>query len=166
MLIAINYHYVRPEFDAPYPGIHGITPNQFESQLRLLAGAGTFVSAADILAAVRGEKKLPERALAVTFDDGLREQYEHAVPVLRRLEIAAIFFINTGPIAEGTVSSVHKTHLLRANVAPREFTAMLHASAHDRRIELNADTHSRRAVEHYHYDDPETARLKFLITLP
>ena len=31
MLIAVNYHYVRPVFDLPYPGIHGITPATFES---------------------------------------------------------------------------------------------------------------------------------------
>lgn len=31
MLTAINFHYVRPEFSTPYPGIHGVTPEEFEA---------------------------------------------------------------------------------------------------------------------------------------
>ena len=163
MLIAVNYHYVRPAFDAPYPGIHGITPEKFETQLKLLASAGTFVGAADVRAAVRGDAPLPDRAFIVTFDDGLREQYEHALPVLRRLGIRAIFFVNTCPVATATVSSVHKTHLLRAHVAPADFMAQLEAAARARQIEWHLDGQAAGAVAHYRYDDPDTARLKFLL---
>jgi peptidoglycan/xylan/chitin deacetylase (PgdA/CDA1 family) len=163
MLIAVNFHYVRPVFDAPYPGIHGITPDQFESQLKLLAGAGTFVSAGEILAAVRGEARLAERALVVTFDDGLQEQYEHALPVLRRLGIPAIFFINTRPIAEAKVSSVHKIHLLRANLPAGEFVKRMQAGANQRGIQFASNDACQKGVEHYRYDEPETAKLKYLL---
>jgi peptidoglycan/xylan/chitin deacetylase (PgdA/CDA1 family) len=163
MLIAVNYHYLRPSFDAPYPGIHGITPEQFESQLAALARVGTFVGAREILAAVRGTGRLPERAFVVTFDDGLREQFEHAVGILERLRIPAIFFANTAPIAQANVSSVHKIHLLRSHVAPGEFAERLRSQAERRGIafDVNGDLH--KAVEHYKYDDPETARLKYLM---
>ncbi len=163
MLIAVNFHYVRPTFDAPYPGIHGITPQQFERQLKLLAGAGTFASATDIRAAVRGERPLAERAFVVTFDDGLREQVEHAAPVLLRLGIPAIYFVNTRPIETATVSPVHKIHLLRANVAPIEFNQRLARAAAQRGIELADDEACQRGVEHYKYDEPEAARLKYLL---
>src|SRR5689334_9462108 len=118
MLIAVNYHYVRPSFDAPHPGIHGVTPPELAAQLRLLGQFGQFIGLPELHAAVEGRHELPERALIVTFDDGLREQYQHAVPILRELGIPAIFFINTGPIARGTVSTVHKIHLTRAYTAP------------------------------------------------
>lgn len=163
MLIAVNYHYVRPVFDAPHPGIHGITPTQFESQLMLLTSAGSFVSAAQIRAALRGDRALPDRALVVTFDDGLREQFEHAWPVLERLGIPAVFFANTQPIADATVSSVHKIHLLRANLPVAEFGSQLAEAAARQSIQLDFEAVTAAAVEHYKYDEPEAARVKYVL---
>jgi peptidoglycan/xylan/chitin deacetylase (PgdA/CDA1 family) len=163
MLVAVNYHYIRDSFDTPFPGIHGVTPVQFEEQLKLLARAGEFVSADQIRAAVRGDQVLPERAISVTFDDGLREQYEHALPILRRLGIPAIFFINTAPIASCRVLPVHKIHLLRAHVAPAEFTRLLQRHAADQGITLDLERECEAASLHYNYDSPEAARLKYLL---
>lgn len=163
MLIAVNYHYVRPSFDQPYPGIHGITPAQFEAQLRGLASVAEFVSGADVQRAIRGDGELPERALLVTFDDGLREQHEHALPVLRKLGIPAIFFVNTLPLAEHRVTSVHKTHLLRAHVDPAEFLDRLLDGAAVKQVAVNTQFDVALATEHYKYDTPEAARLKYLL---
>ena len=55
-VIAVNYHYVRPAFDHPYPGIHGITPGEFRVQLETLSRLGTFVSGSMIRSAIRGER--------------------------------------------------------------------------------------------------------------
>ena len=52
MLIAVNYHYVRPWFDERYPGIRGVTPVELETQLRELGSAGEFVSADQIRDAI------------------------------------------------------------------------------------------------------------------
>jgi len=163
MLIAVNYHYVRSSFDNPYPGIHGITPTQLEGQLKLLGTVGTFVSARDIQAAIRGATPLPEKSIAVTFDDGLREQYEIAWPVLRRLGIPAIFFINTGPIACGTLSTVHKIHLLRSSMAPGDFLHLLRRKAREIGLALDVEVDSLRARMQYKYDDQEIAALKYLL---
>ena len=73
VLIVVNYHYVRSSYDAPHPGIHGLTPFRFEAQLLELGRVGEFVHPADVRAAARGTAALPERAILVTFDDGLRE---------------------------------------------------------------------------------------------
>jgi peptidoglycan/xylan/chitin deacetylase (PgdA/CDA1 family) len=163
LLIAVNYHYLRPSFDTPYPGIHGLTPGQFEAQLKALSRAGEFVSGEQVRDAVRGLSPLPERSLLITFDDGLREQYEHGFPVLQRLGIPALFFINTGPIQSGRVSSVHKIHLLRASAAPGEFLLMLRRHAENLGIALDLGGESDRAAAQYQYDPPETARLKYLL---
>jgi peptidoglycan/xylan/chitin deacetylase (PgdA/CDA1 family) len=164
MLLAVNYHYVRPAFDAPHPGIHGVTPEQLERQLTLLGTLGRFVGADELAAAVDGRATLPERAFVVTFDDGLREQFDHAVPVLRRLGIPALFFVNTAPILRGTVSSVHKIHLTRAFNSPAAFRRMLEAHARELGIVLGTTSDEERtAAGHYAYDDPETARLKSLL---
>jgi len=166
MLIAVNYHYIRSSFDYPHDGIHGITPRQFETQLETLAAAGTYVDSSAVRAAVRGERPLSEKSLLVTFDDGFREHYETAWPILNRLGIPAIFYVNTQPSVEGVVSRVHKIHLLRAHVAPRDFVEILTARSAKRGIPLVLDDRFQAEVAvQYRYDAPEVAKLKYLLNL-
>ena len=163
MLIAVNFHYIRSSFDYPYPGIHGITPRQLEDQLSLLGTAGVFVSADQIRDAIRGCGSLPERALVVTFDDGLREQYETAWPVLQRMGIPAIFFVNTAPIIHTTISSVHKIHMIRASRAPEQVAELLHRKARSLGIPIDSQIDDAKVLSQYKYDKLETARLKYLL---
>ncbi len=163
MLVAVNFHYIRESFDTPYPGIHGITPGQLADQLRLLGQLGEFVSPAQIRDVVRGAGELPARALIVTIDDGLREQYEFAWPILAELRIPALFFINTRPIEEQIVSAVHQIHMLRANMPPAEFVERLREKATARGIELPENADEQRAADQYKYDAPEIRRLKYLL---
>src|SRR5262245_52972853 len=139
MLIAVNYHYVRPSFADPFPSIYGVTPGALQQQLELLGRVGQFVSAEDLRDAISQARRIPQRAILVTFDDGLREQFDHAWPVLNRLGIPAVFFINTHPIIINKVSSVHKVHLLRSQIAPKDFTGMLTTEARRLGINLNWD---------------------------
>ncbi|HEX4143231.1 MAG TPA: polysaccharide deacetylase family protein [Pirellulales bacterium] len=163
MLIAVNFHYVRPSFAYPYPGIHGISPAQFASQLKLLRRVGSFVSAAELRRTVERQQPLASPSLVVTFDDGLREQFDHAWPILRELDIPAIFFINTLPIATGTIAAVHKIHLVRAHLEPAEFERRLRHKAAERGLSLPTENDAAAATNHYIYDTPAAAQLKFLL---
>ena len=163
MLIAVNYHYIRESFDNPYPGIHGMTPAQFEAQLKVLGSAAVFVSAEQVRNAVRGVEELPERSILITFDDGLKEQYDVAWPILSDLGIPAIFFINTAPITDAKVLAVHKIHLLRAHLPPGDFTEMLQRLALERGISLAVELDIDKAVTQYRYDTLEAACLKYLL---
>jgi peptidoglycan/xylan/chitin deacetylase (PgdA/CDA1 family) len=163
MLIVVNYHYVRPRFEHRFPGIHGVTVSALEAQLRLLGMVGEFVSASQLRDAVRGSATLPARALLLTFDDGLREQVEYALPVLDALGIPALFFVNTGPIAARVVSPVHKTHLLRAQMPPGDFWALVHTEARRQGLEISWDVDPAEAAANYAWDPPQTAQLKFFL---
>ena len=163
MLIAVNYHYVRPSFNGQFPGIHGVTPGDLEAQLRLLGTAGEFVSGEQVRDAIRGDVPLAENAIIVTFDDGLREQFEYALPVLERLGIPAIFFVNTAPIEHRTVVSVHKIHLLRSRIPPDEFRSMLEAQAGALGIDIAQQVEPEAAARQYRYDTREAAQLKYLL---
>ena len=165
MLIVVNYHYVRPAFDAPYPGIHGVTPDQLEAQLRLLGTVGEFVRGEQLRDATRGggANDLPPRAILVTFDDGLREQIDHGLPVLERLGVPAMFFVNTYPIARGRVSGAHKIHLLRAHTRPGQLWELLRRTAHARGIAITLDGADEAAVAQYRYDAFADARLKYAL---
>lgn len=163
MLIVVNYHYIRPAFDNPYPSIFGITPSQLKSQLEILGKVGIFVSSEQIRDAISGVRDLPRRAILVTFDDGLKEQFENARPVLKGLGIPAIFFVNTAPIAGNTVSQVHKLHILRAEISAAEFRAMLERHASFMGMDLSIEGDSAEARAQYPYDTPENAQLKYFL---
>jgi peptidoglycan/xylan/chitin deacetylase (PgdA/CDA1 family) len=163
MLIAVNYHYVRPSYDTPFPGIYGVTPSQLESQLEILGQHGVFVSGQQIREAISSQKSLPEKSILVTFDDGLKEHHEYALPVLSRLGIPALFFINTGPIVDGKVSSVHKIHLLRSQVAPQAFMDILKASTRKLERDIDFRPGNGDSSGQYPYDEPDVASLKYAL---
>src|SRR4051812_43805852 len=61
--------------------ITAMPASAFEFHLRLLRERGyTFVSLADILAHLRGTKKLPRKSVAITFDDGYADFESAALP--------------------------------------------------------------------------------------
>jgi peptidoglycan/xylan/chitin deacetylase (PgdA/CDA1 family) len=161
-LIVVNYHYVRPCFEHPFPGIHGITPSALEAQLQLLKQVGEFVSLSQVRDAAGNGGKLPRCAFLITLDDGLREQVEVALPVLDRLGVPAAFFVNTSAIAHHTVTPVHKSHLLRAYTPPEHLNALLHTEA--RRLGLDmrlGDPADATAI--YPWDAPDGAQLKYFL---
>lgn len=163
MLLAVNYHYIREEYNTPYPAFFGTTPELFRKQLVELSKHGSFVSADDIAAAVKHEKKLPERSIVITFDDGLREQYEYALPVLNELGIPAIFFVNTINL-EQKVSEVHKIHLLRSVISPADFLKEVKFFLNEQNTDvINLDEAENKGKSHYIYDEPAAAGLKYIL---
>lgn len=70
-----------------------VTPETFERQMKYLGRNGRAVPLADVVAYVKGEKKLPAHAVAVTFDDGYRDALTTALPILERYRIPATVFI-------------------------------------------------------------------------
>jgi peptidoglycan/xylan/chitin deacetylase (PgdA/CDA1 family) len=154
-LLAVGYHYVAAEAPAEPRAIFPVTVDGLAAQLELLGQSWAFVSRDEVLSAVAGEAELPERACVVTFDDGLRCQLELALPVLERLGVPAIFFVPGKPLAEERVLYVHKVHALRERVPDRELLAL--AGGADVPVEV--------ALDHYRYDRPDAARLKYLLNM-
>jgi peptidoglycan/xylan/chitin deacetylase (PgdA/CDA1 family) len=96
-LSAVVYHRVAP---LPEPGgldreLVDATPAEFEAQMALLSRFFTPVGIDDVVAARLGRGELPADALLVTFDDGYKDNHQHALPILRRLGMKAVFFVAT-----------------------------------------------------------------------
>lgn len=73
-----------------------IPPDQFVTQLELLLGSGfKFTTLADLVDKLDGGDPPPGYAV-VTFDDGLRDNYTTALPILRRYEIPATLYVAVG----------------------------------------------------------------------
>ena len=151
----MGYHYVAAEVPAEPRAIFPVSVEALRAQLELLGRSWEFVSRDELLAAAAGEATLPERGCAVTFDDGLRCQAELALPVLDELGIPAIFFVPGKPLAEGRVLHVHKVHALRERVDDAELLELVGAE----------DVPEDVAREHYRYDAPQAARVKYLLNM-
>lgn len=73
-----------------------ITTANFEAQMKYLSINGYHpVSFAAYLDSLQNGTKLPDKAVVLTFDDGWKTQYIHAVPVLEKYKFTATFFIVT-----------------------------------------------------------------------
>jgi peptidoglycan/xylan/chitin deacetylase (PgdA/CDA1 family) len=164
-LLAVNYHYISEE-DFPHPGIYPLRPDDFARQLDELGRHFTFVSLTDIDRAAGGQHTLPKMSCVVTFDDGLRQQVEYALPILDRKGIPAAFFVNTAPVVAGSVSSVHQIHHLRATRPGHVFMAQLRDICQDLGVDLDwqsLNVPEQKLRSQYRYDTLETAKLKFLL---
>ena len=157
MLIVSNYHYIRPKYNAKYPSIFGVTPKEFREQLLLLENKGTFISPIDLLNNSKEILESNEKFYLITFDDGLKEQFDYALPILDELGIPAVFFVNSSNFFQKKVSTVHKIHLLRSIISPDKFVQELF---HFDSIELS-NLESKRAKDIYQYDDEKSAILKY-----
>jgi peptidoglycan/xylan/chitin deacetylase (PgdA/CDA1 family) len=93
----LSYHRVSDQRDSFLPAL-GV--RRFEAQMEYLASDFRVLSLEEAVARLEAGE-LPDHALVVTFDDGYRDNYRHAFPVLRRLAIPASFFLTTGAIGSG-----------------------------------------------------------------
>lgn len=160
MLTICNYHYIREHFDAKYPSIFGMTLSLFEKQLKLLKNQGDFISPNNLLNNLDLTLKSKSNYFLITFDDGLKEQYQYALPILEDLNIPAVFFANSINYEEQKVTTVHKIHLLRSVIAPKDFLAVL--CSQNTAIAISENDYAK-AQKIYIYDNKESAGLKYLL---
>jgi peptidoglycan/xylan/chitin deacetylase (PgdA/CDA1 family) len=98
-VMILRYHSVADESDGRLdyidPGL-AVAPEGFDRQMRFLRQHYQPVSITDVADAVAQEQPLPPLAVAVTFDDGYRDNYVHAFPILKAHGIPAAFYITAG----------------------------------------------------------------------
>ena len=96
-LVILNYHRIRPDHAAEPcqfdDGVFGPTQSAFERQVKWLKLNFDVLSESELLGIVRGADGFRGRFAAITFDDGYRDNFDLALPVLTAHNTPAIFFI-------------------------------------------------------------------------
>lgn len=95
-LIVIVYHRVsRPEDCAYDRAVIEATPEMFDEQMAMLKRRHVVVGKDELGAIVAGHEKLRHPRVAITFDDGYRDNYSVAYPILRSHGLPGLFFLAT-----------------------------------------------------------------------
>jgi peptidoglycan/xylan/chitin deacetylase (PgdA/CDA1 family) len=93
-LLVLNYHRIGdPASTRLDRDLFSATPQDFAAQVEFLAARCEPIGLAAVPAALRARRG---RRVLVTFDDGYRDNYEVAFPILRRHGVPATFFLATG----------------------------------------------------------------------
>lgn len=97
-------------------------PPRFARQMAFLKKQGTvFYTAAELINYLGEHGSFPPNGLAVTFDDGWRDNYENAFPILQRYGIKATIFLVSSCVGEVSTKAVAegegaRAHLTRAQI--------------------------------------------------
>lgn len=98
------YHSVRPhpKKESAYQEMYDIAPELLRQQLEYLKTEGYTTISFDALADYFDTgAPLPKNPVILTFDDGWKNQYEYAFPLLKEFGVAATFFIFTNAVNRG-----------------------------------------------------------------
>lgn len=106
LLIVVSINFSRKQYVVPILMYHSISPEArkenrlsvsvkvFESQMHFLKERNYNVLPLEELAGlIKEKKKIPPRAVAITFDDGYKNNYTYAFPILKKYNLPATIFI-------------------------------------------------------------------------
>jgi len=85
----LMYHSVAPE---PLDYLR-VTCSQFQRHLEHLCTNYSVVSLQMILQAKQRNTPMPAKPVLITFDDGLKDGFDHAMPLMEKAGVRAVFFV-------------------------------------------------------------------------
>ena len=89
--------------EIPVFTFHAVNPVRFEEQLQFLhLNNYQTLSGDELYESITGLKPIPERGIVLTFDDGWRNLYSVAYPLLKKYKMKAICFLISGLITSDT----------------------------------------------------------------
>ena len=97
-LLVLTYHGVLTQGDRSdrYLDRNCVDASAFREQLRYLSRRHNVLSLQQVEEIIRNKQTIPKYSVAVTFDDGFRNNYSVAYPILERYGIPFAIFLTTG----------------------------------------------------------------------
>jgi len=95
--VVLLYHRVAETRADPWG--NAVTPRRFDEQLEALAAEMRLCSLAELSEAAEGGS-IPDRSVAVVFDDGYADNLTNALPILERRRVPVTLFVATGLIGK------------------------------------------------------------------
>ena len=96
-LVVLTYHRIaEPGADLYYDPVISATPESFRDQISWLRRHVRILALDELLAMRESKAAWREPVALITFDDGYRDNFEVAVPILREQNVPATFFLPSG----------------------------------------------------------------------
>ncbi len=93
-VLVLNYHRIGDSEGQPWDhALWSVSAEDLDDQLETLARCTEVIDPCEVTAAMSAGRG---RRVLVTFDDGYRDNYELAFPLLRKHGLPAVFFLTTG----------------------------------------------------------------------
>lgn len=91
----LMYHYIEyPDKNDKMRVALNIYPEVLDRQIKSLKDAGyTFLSMSDVDKVFAGKMEVPKKGVVLTFDDGYRDFYEYAYPILKKYNVKAVQYV-------------------------------------------------------------------------
>ena len=99
--LILTYHGVARGTDDLYVTRQSVDESTFDAQLAWLSRRFRFLGLSEIVNALEGQTALPDRGVVLTFDDGLRNVFQRALPILRKHRATATVFLCTEYVGRG-----------------------------------------------------------------
>ena len=116
-----------------------VSPENFEAQLKYLSDNGyKTISLYDLHANLSSGAPLPPKSIILTFDDGYRDAYEHAFPLLRKYGMVGTFFVVTDFASSANPDYMHWDQIQEIS-----------------RAGMNIESHSRTHIDLRNRDLPK-----------
>lgn len=98
--VVLEYHHVSDKT----PKSTSITPERFNAQMDYLAANGfNVVPLMELVDALRQGDPLPDKTVAITFDDSYASVYQSAYPLLKKRGWPFTFFVNTTSVGQSSL---------------------------------------------------------------
>lgn len=95
----LMYHHVQPFAEASQKGQTALSVDNgiFDNQMSyLVANKYTSITAKQLIDAIRTHSSLPPKSVVITIDDGYKDAYLYAYPILQKYRLVANIMIPTG----------------------------------------------------------------------
>lgn len=116
--VILLYHHV----STTTPASTSVSPETFLAHMEYIKANHNVVSLDDVVNALKTNTALPDKAVAITFDDGYANILENAHPILAKMGFPYTIFINPDEIGVGShqltwqqVEAMHKDGVTFAN---------------------------------------------------
>lgn len=151
--IIVNYHYVE-NFREDRSKFFPCSVEKFEEQIKFLSQNYGISGIPEVFQAAR--KNSVDRLCAITFDDGLKDQYENAASILKKYSATAIFFPITSAFTENKLPATQKIHILLSKMPVEKLVDMANEFSDEIKISKTERLTSKRKLR----DDIPTANFK------
>jgi len=92
----LMYHRVAPKNDNW--SLEPLDPQSFRKQIEYLCQRYEILPLDKLVQYIRVGKSFPEKAIVITFDDGYKDNFHYAYPILMKYHVPATIFLTTGHI--------------------------------------------------------------------